>query len=401
MRGIDLLRFSAGALRGHRLRTGLSLLGVAIGVASVIMLTSLGEGARLYVTGEFSSLGSNLLIVLPGKTETQGATPFVTNAPHDLTVDDAEAMGRQIPEIRRVAPIALGTAPASFGDRSRDVTVVGTTYEVLEIRKLAMGAGRFLPENTLDAPVCVLGAKVQRELFPDRNPLGELLRLGPYRLRIIGVIAPRGTSIGMNLDEVVELPAETALRMFNRSSLFRIMAEVRNHDEIETAKTKAVKLLKERHDGQEDVTVLTQDAVLATFNQILRILTAALAGIAAISLGVAGIGIMNVMLVSVSERTREIGLLKAIGATRAQIVNAFLLEAALVSTSGGLLGLAVGIGAGRLLQHLYPEFPVQPPGWAVAAALVVSISVGLGFGSLPARRAAGLDPVEALMRRRG
>jgi putative ABC transport system permease protein len=400
VRGVDLFRFSAGGLRGHRLRTFLSLLGVAIGVASVVMLTSLGQGAKLYVTGEFTSLGTNLLIVLPGKTETQGTTPFVTSAPHDLTVADAEALKRRIPQIRRVAPIALGTGPAAYGDRSRDVTVIGTTNEVMAIRQLQMGIGRFLPPGVTDAPVAVLGAKVQTELFGSKNPLGEILRVGNYRFRVIGVIAPRGTSIGMNLDEVVEIPVDTAMRMFNRTTLFRVMAEVRNHQEIDAARKEAVQVLKERHGGEEDVTVLTQDAVLATFNQILNILTAALAGIAAISLSVAGIGIMNVMLVSVSERTREVGLLKALGVTAGQIVSVFLIEAAIISTAGGLLGLAAGWGAGRVLHHIYPDFPVQAPAWAVAAALLVSISVGLLFGSLPARRAARLDPVEALMRRR-
>ncbi len=400
MRTRDLVRFSAGGLRGHRLRTGLSLLGVAIGVASVIALTSLGEGAKLYVTGEFASLGSNLLIVLPGKTETQGATPFVTNAPHDLTVDDAEAILRRVPEVRQVAPLSMGTAPVSYRDRSRDATVFGTTRDILEIRNLQMGVGRFLPAVDPNAPVAVLGAKMKTELFGNANPLGETIHVGQTRLRVIGVIAPRGTSIGTNLDEVVDVPVEVGLRMFNRSTLFRILAEVRSHQEMDAAKDKVIQVLKERHDGEEDVTVLTQDAVLSTFNQILNILTAALAGIAAISLSVAGIGIMNVMLVSVSERTREVGLLKALGVTRPQIVSVFLIEAAIISTSGGLLGLAVGIGAGRLLQHFYPDFPVQPPVWAVAAALVVSISVGLLFGSLPARRAAALDPVESLMRRR-
>ena len=400
MRTRDLFGFSLGALRGHRLRTWLSLSGVGIGVASVIMLTSLGEGARLYVTGEFSSLGSNLLIILPGKTETRGSMPVIGGVAHDLTVEDAEALRRRVPQIERVAPVSLGTAAVSYGDRRRDVTVIGTNHDILEIRGLRMGAGRFIPEGERDAPICVLGAMVQRELFGNQNPLGETVRLGDTRLRVIGTLAPRGTSIGMNLDEVVEIPVDTGMRMFNRTSLFRLLAQVRSHTEVEAARRGVLKTLRERHDNEEDVTVLTQDAVLATFNQILRLLTAVLSGIAAISLTVAGIGIMNVMLVSVSERTTEIGLLKAMGVTTQQIVQVFLLEAALLSTSGGLLGLAVGIGAGRFLQHLYPDFPVRPPWWAVVAAVAVSLVVGLTFGSMPARRAARLDPVEALMRKR-
>jgi putative ABC transport system permease protein len=400
VRNADLFRFSSGALTGHRLRTVLSLLGVAIGVASVILLTSLGEGAKLYVTGEFTSLGTNLLIILPGKTETRGAAPLVSVAPHDLTLDDVEALGRQVPQIKRLAPLALGSGRAAFGDRAREVTAIGTTSEMLEVRRLKVRIGRFLPPDEPDAPLCVLGTTVQRELFGRANPLGEMIRLGDARLRVIGVMASRGTSIGMDMDEIVLIPVQTAMRLFNRTSLFRVLAEVRTHEEIGAAREKAIEVLKERHDGEEDVTALTQDAVLSTFNQILRILTAALAGIAAISLCVAGIGIMNVMLVSVSERTREVGLLKAVGVTGRQITLVFLLEASMISTAGGVLGLVAGIGLGRILQGFYPEFPVRPPVWAVVAALLVSISVGILFGSLPARRAARLDPVEALMRRR-
>jgi putative ABC transport system permease protein len=401
MRASDLLAYSARALRGHRLRTFLCLLGVAIGVASVILLTSLGEGARLYVTREFSSLGSNLLILLPGKTETFGAAPMVSHAPHDLTMEDLEALSRRVPQIQRIAPVVFGTAKATVGDRSRDILVIGTTNEMLEVRHLKMGIGRFLPAGVKDAPVCVLGATVQSELFGAENPLGEWIRIGENRFRVLGVITPRGTSIGMNLDEVVEVPVESAMRMFNQTSLFRVLAEVRNNREIDAARTAALQVLKERHEGEEDVTVLTQDAVLSTFNKILSILTAALAGIAAISLSVAGIGIMNVMLVAIAERTREIGLLKAVGVRGRQVLYVFLLEAALISTAGGLLGLLAGFGAGRLLRAIYPEFPVQPPLWAVIASLIVSVSVGILFGSLPARRAARLDPIEALMRKRG
>jgi putative ABC transport system permease protein len=400
MRFADLLRFAAGALRGHRLRTFLSLLGVGIGVASVILLTSLGEGARLYITGEFASLGSNLLIFVPGKTETQGLAPLVNTAPHDLTMADSDALLQRIPAIRRVAPLVVGTAKVSAGDRSREATVVGATRDLLEIRHLRMSIGRFLPRDEPEAAVCVLGARVQRELFPNDNPLGKLVRIGDWRFRVIGVIAPRGVSVGMDLDEVVEIPVTTALRLFNRTGLFRILAEVGSHAELDRAGEAALEVLRERHDGQEDVTLLTQDAVLDTFNQILRALTAALAGIAAISLGVAGLGIMNVMLVSVSERTAEVGLLKAVGVTSPQVVAVFLVEAAILSTAGGVLGLATGLGAGRLLQHLFPDFPVHPPAWAAAAAVAVSCSVGLVFGILPARNAARLNPVQSLMRRK-
>ena len=230
MRVIDLLRYAGGGVRGHRLRASLSLLGVGIGVGSVILLTSLGEGARQYIIGEFASLGSNLLIIIPGKTETVGLAPLVSTAPHDLTRQDAEALLLRVPSVRRVAPLMAGTAPVRSGERSREVTVVGTTREMLEIRHLKMGTGRFLPANAPEAAVCVLGARVQHELFPRENPLGKLVRIGDWRFRVIGVITPRGTSIGMDLDEVVEIPVDTSLRLFNRSSLFRILAEVHSAD---------------------------------------------------------------------------------------------------------------------------------------------------------------------------
>jgi len=399
----DLIGFAGTALRGHRLRTALLLLGVAIGVAAVILLTSLGEGARLYVTGEFSALGSNLLIIIPGKTETTGAMPFMGGVPRDLTLDDAEALVRRVPQIRRVAPLSVGEAPARFGSRQRDVTVVGTTADMKEVRMLKLRAGRFLPAGDPDQGprVCVIGAKLQQELFPDTNPLGEWLRLGEERYRVIGVMVPRGTSLGMNLDEVVHVPVVRGMAMFNRTTLFRILAEVRSFEEIDAARGAVIEILKERHEGFDDVTVLTQDAVMSTFSSVLGALTAALGGIAAISLTVAGVGIMNVMLVSVSERVSEIGLLKALGATRAQILSLFLAEASILSASGGLVGLLAGLAGGRLITQAYPAFTVQPPSWAVWGALGVALAVGMVFGALPARRAARLDPVAALSGRCG
>ncbi len=397
----DLVAFSAGALRGHRLRTGLSLLGVAIGVASVVLLTSLGEGARRYVTGEFVSLGSNLLIVFPGKTETTGMSPFLTGAPHDLTLDDAEAIVRRVRQARRVAPVIFGGATAQYGGRRRDAGVWGATSDMQEVRKIKLGAGRYLPagEAARGQPVCVIGAKIRQELFGAASPLGEILRLGDERFRVIGVMAARGMSMGVDLDEMVHVPVSRAMKMFNKTSLFRVLVEVSSHEEISAARESVIDLMKQRHQGVEDVTVWTQDSVLATFSRILALLTAALAGIAGISLTVAGVGIMNVMLVSVAERTREIGLLKAVGVTGRQVVAAFLVEAAILSTAGGVAGLGAAFGLTRLLRAIYPSFPARAPGWAVAAAIGVSLAVGLLFGALPARRASRLDPIAALARR--
>ena len=401
MRGGDLLAFAAGALRGHRLRTSLSLLGVAIGVAAVLLLTSLGEGARRYVTGEFALLGTNLVIVLPGRAETTGVVPVSGGVPHDLTLDDVEALRRQVSVLASVAPLSVGGLTARFGERSRDLTVAGVTAEWKEIRRLSVREGSFIPPgDPARAPrVCVIGAKVAEELFPGRSPLGEMLRLGQEKFRVTGVLVSRGVSLGLDLDEVALVPIGHHLRMFDRRSIFRVLCEARSARDVDAARRAILAVLAQRHDGEEDVTVLTQDAVMKTFGKILGILTAALAGIAAVSLTVAGVGIMNVMLVSVSERTREIGLLKALGATRGQVLGVFLVEAALLSTAGGILGLLTGWGGTALLRVVYPGFPIQPPAWAVAAALAVSVSVGLAVGVLPARRAARLDPIVALARR--
>jgi putative ABC transport system permease protein len=395
--GYDLLRFAATALHGHRLRTVLSVAGVAIGVASVIVLTSLGEGARLYVTDEFTNLGSNLLFVIPGKTETTGMAPF-GSVSHDLTLDDAEALRRRVPRIRYVAPLTMGEARARFGDRARDVTVAGTTAELRAVRDLRMQAGRYLPEGDPDrAPrVCVLGAEIRRELFADANPLGENLRIGDERYRVIGVIEPRGMSVGMDLDELIHVPVVRAMRLFDQTTLFRILVEVGSHEEVETVKGQIIAVITERHDGEEDVTLLSQDSVLSAFGRILTALTLALGGIAATSLTVAGVGIMNVMLVSVSERTREIGLLKAVGVTPAQVLLTFLVEASILSSLGGLLGFGAAIAGIRAFTYFYPAFPAQPPVWAVVGSLALSVSIGILFGALPARRAARLDPVQAL-----
>ena len=397
MRPLDVLGFAVRALRGHRLRTALSLLGVAIGVAAVVTLTALGEGARRYVLGQFAAVGTNMVIVLPGKTETTGGMPGFGGVPHDLTLEDARAVVRGVREADKVAPMVVGTETVAFGERRRQVALFGSTHEALEVRRLGVAHGRFLPPLAWDrgAPIAVLGSKLAQELFPATDPVGQVVRVGDWRMRVIGVLEPRGQQLGVNMDDVVVVPVATAMKMLNRTGLFRLVIQVRSHADLERAKSNVVRLLSERH-GEEDVTVITQDAVISAFSSILGALTMALGGIAAVSLAVAGVGIMNVMLVSVSERTREVGLLKAIGAGRGQILAAFLTEAILISSAGGLLGLALGWAAVLVLVTAYPALPASPPLWAVLAAFSLSVAVGAVFGVLPARRATRLDPVAAL-----
>ena len=394
---LDLVGFALRALRGHRLRTGLSLLGVAIGVAAVVTLTALGEGARRYVLGQFAAVGTNMVIVLPGKTETAGAMPGFGGVPHDLTLDDALSVARGVTEVDKLAPMVVGTETVAYEERRRQVALFGSTHEALEVRRLGIAQGRFLPPLAWDrgAPIAVLGSNTARELFPAADPVGQVVRVGDWRMRVIGVLEPRGQQLGVDMDDVVIVPVATAMKMLNRSGLFRLVIQVRSYADLERTKQAVIRLLSERH-GEEDVTVITQDAVVSAFSSILGALTMALGGIAAVSLAVAGVGIMNVMLVSVSERTREVGLLKALGAGRGQILAAFLAEAILISSAGGLLGLALGWAAVRVLVAIYPALPASPPPWAVLAAFSLSVAVGGVFGVLPARRATRLDPVAAL-----
>ena len=395
----ELIAFAVGALRGHRLRTVLSVAGVAVGIAAVIALTALGEGARRYVVQEFSSLGSNLLIVLPGKVETTGMMPFGGTV-HDLTIDDYRAVVTRIPEVLRAAPLATGEETLRFGGKARSVPVIGTTEELVEVRRLRIGAGQFLPPGDPDrgGAEIVLGVKVAQELFGAESPLGRVVRLGEWRFRVVGVLEPRGRSLGFDFDDLVFVPVRTSMRIFNRSSLFRILVELPEDGDLKAGKDAVIELLAERHRA-EDVTVITQDAVVNTLDSILGVLTLALAAIASVSLTVAGVGIMNVMLVAVSERRHEIGLLKALGASTSQILAVFITEAAVLSTFGGLVGLGSGWAAVVAFVQVYPTFPAATPVWAVVASLVMSMVVGVFFGVVPARRASRLDPVEALVGR--
>jgi putative ABC transport system permease protein len=296
--------------------------------------------------------------------------------------------------------MSVASETVRFGDRGRDVPVLGTTAEFLAVRRLVVGSGDFLPagDPAQGGSVIVIGTKVAAELFSDGNALGQVVRVGQWRFRVIGVLAPRGRSLGLDLDDMVMVPVQTAMRIFNRRSLFRILIDVRLRGEMNAARDDVLALLIDRHRA-DDVTVITQDALLSAFSAILNALTLALAGIASVSLVVAGVGIMNVMLVSVTERRAEIGLLKAVGAADGQVLAAFLAEAVLLSFTGGAVGILLGASAVRLFVSFYPTFPATPPAWAIAAAVAVSLLVGVVFGVWPARRATRLDPVAALVGR--
>jgi putative ABC transport system permease protein len=402
MKLADTLSLAWGSLAHQPRRTALIALAMSIGVAAVVVLTALGEGARRYVLEQFASLGTNLLIVLPGRAETTGAAPGVLSGQttRDLTLADADAVAR-LRGVARVAPLNVGVAQVARGALSREAVLLGSTAAMLEIRHMRLTQGRYLPPGPSDqaTPVCVLGERIRAELFGSGNALGEWVRIGDRRFRVLGVLSSQGQQMGFNTDETVAIPVAAAQQLFNTESLFRILVEARGRAAVPEVKERMLELLKTRHEGEADVTVITQDAVLATFDRILTALTLAVSGIAAISLGVAGVLIMNVMLVSVAQRRSEIGLLKALGAPATSVRRLFLAEAGLIAGLGAVGGVVLGMAASFVLGRLYPALPIIAPLWAVAAAVATALVAALLFAWLPARRAARLDAALALARR--
>lgn len=398
MRFPDALAFALQVIHKQRFRTAMVMLALIIGVSAVNLLTGLGEGARRYVVGEFSSLGKNTLIVLPGKTETKGGMPpLMGESPRDLTLADGQAL-RRLPGVQKAAPLIIGMAELSTAGRLRESLILGSTAEFFQIRQLHLRQGKALPELDWDvaAPVAVIGNQLKKELFGSGPALGQWVRADQRRFRIIGILESKGVALGHNLDEVLLIPVASAQTLFNQDGLFRIFAEVRQEQFIPEVRQRMIETMKERHDGVEDITLITQDTVLAGFNRILRLLTAAVGGIAAISLGVAGVLIMNIMLISVSQRTAEIGLLKALGATGQTIRNLFLGEALLLAILGALAGLGLSEGLLEIGRLKFENLPLYTPLWARLASISLAIGTALLFAWLPAVRASRLQPVDAL-----
>ena len=400
MRLSDILFLAYTTLIRYPLRTIMLLIATSIGVMAVILLTAVGEGARDYITGEFRSLGTNLLIVIPGRNETSGGAGPIDLAglsPRPLTIEDAQSLS-QIDNIRRIAPVVMGEAPAQYDGLERAAPIIGTTPEFLSIRQWEMESGSFLPGASMrySPPVCAIGKEIKSELFGDAVAVGEWMRIGDRRCRVAGVIAEEGRAVGIDVQKTVVIPVALGTALFNRDSLFRIIVDVRASSRMDQTKQSILSIIKRRHQGKEDITVIKQDTVLQSFDNIFNVLTMSLGSIASISLLVAGILIMNVMLVAVSQRQAEIGLLKAIGAKNKQINNLFVVEAILLSGSGAIMGLILGHSITQVLKVAFPDFNFLPPMWASYASLIVALISGIIFGLLPARRAAKLDPVEAL-----
>ena len=394
---LEVLRLSSGAMRGHPLRSLLSMLGIAIGVAAVIMLTSIGEGARRYMALQFDQFGTNVLAVTPGKTETSGVHGAFGGTTRKLTIEDSVAIGR-IPIVDSVVPMAIGQARVEGGGRGRSVFIYGSTSQLPEVLKFGIGQGSFLPEGDprRGGHVAVLGPSLKRELFGEENALGRFVRIASARLRVIGVMEPKGEMLGMDIDDAAYIPVATAMRLFNMEELQEIDVLYR-HAGLTEATIRAVHAtLLQRHRGEEDFTITAQAEMLKVFDRAMDTLTLGVAVIASISLLVGSIGIFTMMWISVGERVSEIGLMRALGATGRQVSQFFLCEAILLTMLGGMAGLLFGLLSTLVLRLLVPAFPAGAPIEYVLAAIVVSAVAGVLSGVGPARRAADIAPVDAL-----
>jgi putative ABC transport system permease protein len=391
------LELGVGAVRSHRLRSMLSVLGIAIGIAAVILLTSIGEGTRRYMLAQFTQFGTNILGINPGKIDTLGIPGVFGGTTHKLTLDDAESI-RRIPGIEAVAPVALGQARVAGNGRGRSVFVYGATPDLLEVLKFQIGQGSFLPpgDPRRGSLVAVLGPKLKRELFGEANALGRFVRVADTRLRVIGIMAPKGTLLGMDFDDVAYVPVTTAMRMFNLDEVQEIDVSFAHEGLSENVAENVRDLLVDRHGGREDFTITTQTEMLRVFHRVMDAVTATVAAIAAISLLVGAIGVFTMMWITVGERVGEIGLLRAVGATAREIHGLFLFEAVVLTVMGGALGVLAGLGIALVIRLAAPGLPLYTPIEYVVAALTLSAVTGMVAGVLPARRAAQLHPVEAL-----
>lgn len=392
----DILKLSLSSLLDQRLRSFLTILGIAVGIASVVLLTSIGEGIHRFTLSEFTQFGTNLIGINPGKATTLGTSGAVINNVRPLSMADEEALAR-IPGVVDTVSVVQGNGPVKYGKRNRRTTIYGVGPAATRVWQFRVGQGRFLPPDDKRAPrsFVVLGAKVKRELFADTNPLGQLVRISGERYRVIGVMEEKGQMLGFDLDDAVYIPTQRAMSMFNLESLVEIDLLYKAGLQSSTIAEKAKKLLINRH-GKEDFTITTQEQMLEVLSSVLDILTLAVGGLGAISLLVGGVGIITIMTIAVNERTPEIGLLRAIGADRNQILLLFLGEAVVLAGIGGIAGLITGTGIAWLLEVLVPALPTHTPWlYAVYAELLAAV-IGLLAGVLPAQNAAGLDPVEAL-----
>jgi putative ABC transport system permease protein len=396
MRFPDLIRLTTGSVRAHRLRATLTALGIGIGVTAVVLLTSIGEGVHRFVVSEFTQFGTNIVSVTPGKTQTMGASIGAFGNVRPLTVDDAEAL-RRAPYIESANAMMQGNAEVEALGRKRRTSIYGVSPAFAEAFRFEVAQGDFLPEDDPRAPrsLAVLGSKMNAELFRGANALGQTIRVGGQRYRVAGVMRPKGTTLGFDLDDTVFIPTAKALELFDRSSVFEIQLHHEEGVRVEEVVEGIRRILVARH-GDEDFTITTQQQMLNTLGSVLNVLTFAVGALGSISLLVGGVGIFTIMTIGVSERTAEIGLLRALGAQQVQVLRVFLSEAIVLSAAGGIAGLVVGLGIAAALDLAVPALPVSYSPLFIALSEALAVIVGLVAGILPAMRAAQLEPVEAL-----
>jgi putative ABC transport system permease protein len=396
MRFHDAIRLSLSAVFAHRMRSFLTALGIAVGIASVVLLTSIGEGVHRFVLSEFTQFGTNLIAVTPGKATTTGMSGALISNVRPLSLDDALAL-KAIPKVLGVVPFVQGNAPVEYGVRSRRTYVFGVGSQVPAVWQMNVSVGRFLPEDDPRAAraFAVVGSKVRDEIFGTGNPLGKRIRIGGERYRIIGVMESKGQMLGFDLDDAVYVPTARALAMFNRESLMEIDILYAAGTTAEEVVKRVRERLMSRH-GREDFTITTQEQMLDVLGSVLGILTLAVGALGGISLAVGGVGILTIMTIAVNERIAEIGLLRAIGAHRKQILALFIGEAVALASIGGLAGLVIGTAGAWLLGAVIPALPTHTPWGFVILAEVLAAFIGLSAGVFPAIRAANLDPIEAL-----
>jgi len=392
----DFLYLTSSSLSAHRLRSFLTLLGIAIGIAAVVLLTSIGEGVHKFVLAEFTQFGTNLIAINPGRTTTHGTSMGVFGTERPLTIEDAEALKR-LPYVKAVVPIVQGNAEVEAANRRRRTTIYGAGSQWPEAFSMDVKSGRFLPDDDPTAPraFAVLGSKTRDELFGSRNPLGQRIGIGGNRYRIIGVMESKGTILGFDVDDTVYIPTARGMELFNRNSLVEIDVLYQEDAKTDKVVESIRRSLMARH-GREDFTITTQQQMLDVLGSVLNVLTFAVAAIGGISLLVGAIGIVTIMTIAVNERTNEIGLLRALGARQRQVLSLFLGEAIVLAALGGISGLLLGIGLAQFLHIVLPALPVHTPWMFVILAEIIAIVIGLAAGVLPANRAAHLDPIEAL-----
>jgi len=379
------------ALRASRLRSALTMVGVIVGVAAVVILVAIGTGTKDKIEGQVEGLGSNLLLIVPGQVNF-GAAPTVSR----LRLDDADAVAKLVGGRDRVAVTTTSGETVRAGTQSTFTTVNGVLETTPKVFIRSLARGTYLSRSDVDTGrrVAVLGAGVASTLFGERDPVGSQVTIAGVRFRVIGVFEPLGQSLGVDRDQEVHIPITTAQRVFETDRIDAMAVKAPDRATLDSLGTKVVALLDKRHPDSE-FSAVTQQQILGVLGDILGILTGVLAAIAGISLLVGGVGVSNIMLVSVRERTKEIGLRKAVGARPRDIGLQFLFEAVLLTTIGGVIGIAVGIATSLTVAALSPV-PAAVTWWAVALAFGVSAGVGIIFGVVPAQRAGRLDPVVAL-----